>query len=689
MPANEILARVTRACAAASARRPKTTVLLWILLVAGFVTAGAITGTNALTGADAGVGESAKADRILAEANLQGPAQETVLLRSKDAAKTEAAAAELTRNAKALPDVKAVRADLEQDEGRTRLVQITLRGDPADAADHVDGVITSVDAVKAKHPQVTVEAAGTGTTDKAIGEVVTRELRTAELISLPITLVILFLAFGALVAALVPLFLGLTSVIAAMGGMAVLSQITPMDEATSSLVVLLGLAVGVDYSLFYIRREREERRAGRDEHAALNATAATVGRAIVVSGVTVIAGLAGLLLTGITLFASMALATMLVVAIAVVGSLTVLPAILALLGDRINKGRLPFMPRTGGHSRVWTALANLVTRRPRTSLAIAALALLALASPVLGLKTSGTIPSLPSDEPAMVAARDIERAFPGAPESVSLVTTKPDEAERIAGRFGDEAEITRGDGVALITVPLRDESQVQTLRDELPEHVLVTGEAAAKLDFADRLRTTTPLVIAFVLALALILLLASFRSLPLALAVIGLNLLSVGAAYGVLTAVFQNTWAESTLGFTSHGAIVDWVPLNTFVILFGLSMDYTILVLERIREARRNGKSPRVAAAEGVSATAGAVTSAAVVMVAIFAIFPTLPLIEMKMMGVGLAIGVLVDATLVRGIALPAAVALLGERGVKSSGASSRAATRLDAASANSQGIAL
>ena len=219
-------------------------------------------------------------------------------------------------------------------------------------------MIATVDALKATHPQVTVEAAGPGTTDKAIGEVVTRELRTAELISLPVTLVILFLAFGALVAALVPLFLGLTSVIAAMGGMALISQITPMDEATSSLVVLLGLAVGVDYSLFYIRREREERRAGRDEHAALNATAATVGRAIVVSGVTVIAGLAGLLLTGITLFASMALATMLVVAIAVVGSLTVLPAILALLGDRINKGRLPFMPRTGGHSRIWSALAQ-------------------------------------------------------------------------------------------------------------------------------------------------------------------------------------------------------------------------------------------------------------------------------------------------------------------------------------------
>ncbi|MBE2318024.1 MMPL family transporter [Solirubrobacter sp. CPCC 204708] len=684
MHSTELLARVTRACAAAAARRPKITVLLWMLLVAGFVTAGAMTGTKSLTGADAGVGESAKADRLLAEANLQGAAQEVVLLRSDDAAKTAAATTQFSQQAEQLKDVKAVKADRQRDEGRTRLVQITLRGDPEDAAEHVDGLIKTVDAVEREHKDVTVQAAGQGTTDKAIGEVVTRDLRTAELFSLPVTLIILFLAFGALVAAAVPLMLGLTSVIAAMGGMALISQLTPIDEATSSLVVLLGLAVGVDYSLFYIRREREERRQGRDEHAALNATAATVGRAIVVSGVTVIAGLAGLLLTGITLFASMALATMLVVAIAVLGSLTVLPAVLALLGDRINKGRLPFMPRTGGTSRTWTALANLTTRHPRTSLAIAAALLIALAAPVLGLKTSGTVPSLPTDEPAMVAARAVEQAFPGTPESASLVVTKPAEAERVAAMVGDEAEITRGDGAALITVPLRDESMVERLREQLPDYVYVTGEAANKLDFQNRLETTTPLVIAFVLALAMILLLTSFRSVPLALTIVGLNLLSVGAAYGVLTAIFQNTWAEDALGFTSHGAIVDWVPLNTFVILFGLSMDYTILVLERIREARRNGNSPRAAAAEGVSATAGAITSAAVVMVAIFAIFPTLPLIEMKMMGVALAIGVLLDATLVRGIALPAAVALLGERGVRARGASSHAASQLGVAPTNS-----
>jgi len=685
MPSNPgLLARVTRRCAATSARFPKTVILLWVLLVAGFVTAGAMTGTKSLTGADAGVGESAKADKQLAAAGLQDPAVESVLIRSSDRARTTAAADDLAARARKLPEVAAVRADLERDGGRTQLVRVSLRGDPNDAGEHVDGLVEQIEAVRGRHDAVRVQAAGPGTTDKAIGDVVASGLRTAELISLPVTLVILFFAFGALVAASVPLLLGLTSVIAAMGGMALISQISPVDEGTSSMVVLLGLAVGVDYSLFYIRREREERSAGRDEEAALNATAATVGRAIVVSGVTVIAGLAGLILTGLTFFTSMALATMLVVAIAVLGSLTVLPAVLAKLGDRVNRGRLPGMtPRGARESRVWGFLARGVTRRPLVALTIAAAALVALAAPALDMQTSGSAPSLPHDEPVMVAVRDVERAFPGAPGSATLVVSGENLKRADVRSFGREArEITGGEGsigveiardgrTALVNVPLpdrgqeRDSATIAELREALPSNVLVTGEAASTLDFTDRLQTTTPLVIAFVLGLALLLLLASFRSLPLALAVIGLNLLSVGAAYGVLTAVFQNTWAEAWLGFTSSGTIADWVPLNTFVILFGLSMDYTILVLERVREARRSGRSPRAAAAEGVGATGGAITSAAVVMVAIFAIFPTLPLIEMKMMGVALAAGVLIDATLVRGIALPAAAALLGRRGIK------------------------
>jgi uncharacterized membrane protein YdfJ with MMPL/SSD domain len=192
---------------------------------------------------------------------------------------------------------------------------------------------------------------------------------------------------------------------------------------------------------------------------------------------------------------------------------------------------------------------------------------------------------------------------------------------------------------------------------------LVTGDAAGSLDFSNRMKTATPLVIGAVMVLAFMLLLAAFRSAKLAAAVIGLNLLSVGAAYGVLVAVFQHHWAQSLLGFTSNGAIVSWLPLFAFVILFGLSMDYTVLVLERVQEARRAGLSAREAAAEGVAATAGSVTSAALVMVFVFAVFATLGLLEFKQLGVGLSAAVLIDATIVRGVALPAAIALLGDRG--------------------------
>jgi RND superfamily putative drug exporter len=673
-----LLARITLRSAAASARRPKTVIVLWLLLVAGFVTAGAMTGTKSLT--QTSVGESGKADSRLAAAGLQDPAVESVLIRSGSKSATAGAARDLAAKAKRLPDVASVRTDLTRDGGRTQLVQVSLRGDPYDAADHVDGLVAAVDDARVAHHGVRFQSAGPGTTDKAIGDVVEHGLRSAELISLPVTLVILFLAFGALIAASVPLVLGLTSVIAAMGGLGVISQIAPMGDATSSLVVLIGLAVGVDYSLFYIRREREERAAGRGEEAALNATAATVGRAIVVSGVTVIAGLAGLLVTQLDVFTSMALATMLVVAIAVIGSLTVLPAVLALLGDRINRGRLPGMRAGARKGRVWHFIARGVTRRPVAALVIAGAALVTIASPALDMKTSGDAPSLPHDEPAMVAVRDIEAAFPGAPDAAALVVSgthlkKADLAElgasarTITGGKGKiEVHVARDRRTALVTVPLPDRDNAATiaaLRDQLPAKVLVTGDAASTLDFTERLNDTTPLVIAFVLGLALVLLLASFRSLPLALAVISLNLLSVGAAYGVLTYVFQNTWAEDLLNFTSSGTVADWLPLQVFVILFGLSMDYTILVLERVREARRAGRSPREAAAEGVGATAGAITSAAVVMVAIFAIFPTLPLVEMKMIGVALAAGVLIDATLVRGIALPAAISLLGRSGVR------------------------
>jgi len=729
------LSRLTRRSATASAKRPKTVIALWLILVFGLFAAGMSTGTKMLTGNDQNIGESKAANAQLADAGLGDPAVENMMVSTDDPAATRAATDDLIAHLRKEPDVKRIGDPFEAqgalaDGGRKALVQATLRGDPEDAVDHVGGVISAVDATEADNPGVTVNSIGPGTLDKEFEKIVEEDLRNAEMISLPITLLILLVAFGALVAASVPLMLGVTSVIAAIGGLALISQVFPAGDASASLVVLLGLAVGVDYSLFYIRREREERQNGRGEEAALFATSATVGRAIVISGITVIIGLAGLAATGLPMFMSMALSTMLVVLVAMIGSLTVLPATLALLGDRINKGRIPGVARfkrrrasrrapTSGLSLVpdnqmgfWDRLARMVTRRPLLAMVSAACVLGAIAVPALGLNSGESEYGLPKDSDVMVALTQIEENFPGAPATTDLVVTGDSldsseskaaltklgtEAMQITGGSGSPAvRVSEDGGTALVRVPAPEsgpqENQrvVHELRDDLPagmEQILpaselkVTGETAETTDFGDRLDTATPIVVGVILVLALILLIATFRSVPLAFAVVGLNLLSMAATYGVLVAVFQNTWAEGLLDFTSNGAIAAWVPLNAFVILFGLSMDYTILVLERIRESRRAGRSPRAAAREGVAATAGTVTSAAAVMVAVFAIFPTLPMLEMKMLGVALAVGILIDATIVRGIALPAMVALLGERGVKGPARSRRRRPRTAPAS--------
>jgi uncharacterized membrane protein YdfJ with MMPL/SSD domain len=705
------LARVVRRAAGASARWRKTTLVLWLVLVVGCVAAGTMTGTEKLTDAQAGVGQSASADARIADAGMKDPAVESILVKSSDPARTRAAAADLQRRAAKLPQVSAVHgpADtpaLSTAGGRTVLVQAALRGDPDDAGDNVKPLERTVAAVHADHRGVVLQQAGPGSIDNAVNEVVSDDLQHAEVISIPITLLILVLAFGAIVAASVPLLLGITSVAAALGAVGVISQIAPAGDTTTSLVVLIGLAVGVDYSLFYIRREREERRAGRGPHAALDAAAAAVGRAIVVSGLTVMVALAGLLVTGMKVFESMALATIAVVAIAVIGSLTALPAVLAMLGDRVDKGRIPGAQRlrarrarreaaAGQRRGVWAAIARVSTRRPLAAFVTAVCLLGALAVPAMDMHIAGEgVSDFPPDLPVVQANKAIERSFPGAPEDAKLVVTGHhlggsaahaklealgERGMRVTGGHGRVGvDVSRDGRTAVVSVPMPDhgvsaaDHTIAALRDRVAPtatqvqagaHVQVTGEAARDADFTKRLKDRTPIVIAFVLALAFVLLLAAFRSVPLAAAVIGLNLLSVGAAYGVLVAVFQHSWAESALNFTSNGSIVNWLPLFSFVILFGLSMDYTVLVLERIREARRTGMSPREAAAEGVGATAGTVSSAAVVMVAIFAVFATLRLLSMKQLGVGLAAAILLDATVVRALALPAAVALLGRHG--------------------------
>jgi uncharacterized membrane protein YdfJ with MMPL/SSD domain len=693
------LARAVGSISGASARHPRTVVALWLVLIAGCIFAGAAAGTRTLSDAGSGTGQSARADAALSAAHLRSPAIESVLVSSGSAHSAGAAVRALEARARRLSGVAAVTGPrevpaLSRAGGRRVLVQVQLRGDPDHADEHVAPLQRAVASVAASHPGARLQEAGEASGGNAINQVVDHDLRHAELVSLPITLIILIVAFGALVAAVVPLLLGLTSVAGALGALGVISQIAPEGQPTASVVVLIGLAVGVDYSLFYIRREREERRAGRGGDAALTAATAGVGRAIVVAALTVMVGLAGLTFTGLGVFTSMALGAIVVVAIAAIGSVTVLPAVLALLGDRIDRGRLwPRRRRRAPDAPgVWQRVATVITARPAASLLVTVVVLGALSVPVLSMRTGDPgLRDLPVTNAVRVADEAIDRAFPGTPSDADLVVTGHDlgrsearhalrdlgrRAEAVtAGRGSVTVDVAHGGSTALVSVPFPNISLaaqqrvVSRLRQTVDRtlslpgtKVMLTGDAAGNADFSGRLTTITPLVIAGVLGLAFLLLVAAFGSPALAASVIGLNLLSVGASFGVLVEVFQHGVGEKLLGFTSDGAIIEWLPLFAFVLLFGLSMDYTVLILERVREERNRGADARTASVRALGATAGTVTSAAAVMVAVFSIFATLHLLEFKQLGFGLAVAILLDATIVRAVALPAVVTLLGRR---------------------------
>ena len=516
------------------------------------------------------------------------------------------------------------------------------------------------------------------------------------MIALPLTLIILLFVFGSAVAAAIPLLLSVTAVMATTALVALPSKVFPVDAQIGEVILLIGLAVGIDYSLFYLRREREERAAGRSETAALEAAAATSGRAVLISGMTVLIAMAGMFLSGDKVFMSFSIGTMMVVAIAMIGSLTVLPALLGRLGDKVEKGRIPFLHRLrskNGESRFWGAILDRVLRRPVVSALAAGAVLIALTVPAFSLATAETGTddiSIPEIQPL----KKLDAAFPGGNEP-AVVAIKADdvraepvreaiaELKRQALASGQmqapiEIEQSPDNTVATVDIPLAGDGTdsvskdaLATLRDELlPQTVgqvdgveyAVTGLTAADSDWSASMTKTAPLVFGFVLLFAFLLLLVSFRSIVVALKAILLNLLSVGAAYGLLVIIFQWGWGENLLNFESNGGIAPWLPMFLFVILFGLSMDYHVFILSRVREAFDRGLSNEEAVAYGIKSTAGVVTSAATVMVVTFAVFATMPIIDMKEMGIGLAAAILIDATLVRAVLLPATMKLLGDK---------------------------
>ena len=421
-PLHCLVVRLTRA----SARHRRAVLIGWVLFVVACVFAGGIVGTRSLTDAQSGNGSSARGLQTLLNAHLAEPASESVLVQGADPSAVIRAAYVLQTRLRALPSVTDLRGPADHPAyfahgGRDALFELTLLGSPQSS---VLGVQRAVGAVAHSNPSVRLFEVGDGTIDRATNASTGSDFHRAELFAVPLTLVILVLVFGALVAACAPLLLGLTSVAAAVGAVGALSHLVPTSPTTSSAVLLIGLAVGVDYSLFYMRREREERRAGRAPLAALEATSGTVGHAVVVSGMSVIVAIAGLLLTGSPVFTSIALGTMLVVAISVIGSVTALPAVLAILGDRIDRGRVR---RRRGHAagragKAWRAVANAVVARPRIALAVVVIPLAPLAFAVLQLHTSEAIDvDVPPGSPVLSAQREIDRAFPGGSLTAQIV----------------------------------------------------------------------------------------------------------------------------------------------------------------------------------------------------------------------------------------------------------------------------
>jgi uncharacterized membrane protein YdfJ with MMPL/SSD domain len=701
-PKKNIAARAARW----SATHRKLAIFGWLAFVVAALVVGGAVGTKQLTDAEAVSGEAGRAEVAIEKSKL-APSSEVVLIQSARLTASDppfkAAVDEATRKLEGLPSVSQVSSPADgggqvSRDGHSALVEFTIPGDDEQAQERVDASLATTAAVQKAHPDVRVEQFGDASASKAVESAFEEDLSKAEKTSLPVTLLILLLAFGALVAALVPLLIAASAVIATMGLLALPSQLVPMDPNVSSVVVLVGLAVGVDYSLFYLRRECEERRAGRSASAALDAAAATSGRAVLVSGLTVITAMAGMLLSGDPTFTSFAVGTMTVVAVAMFASLTVLPAVLSKLGDKVERGRIPFLgrlrERRGGGS-FWGSIVERVMRRPVLSLVASAGVLIALAVPAFTMHTvvSGA-DDLPRSIPVVKTYDRVTAAFPGEAASATVVVQADDvsagpvvgaierlrhdaaASKSVAGPISVEESV---DGkVAAIDIPTVGSGSdaeatraMEQVRNELVPAAFagvegaeadVTGPAAQSQDFNDQLAKSLPLVFGFVLGFAFLLLLVTFRSIVVPIKAIVLNLLSVGAAYGVLVLVFQRGMGESLLGFHSNGGISSWLPLFLFIILFGLSMDYHVLILSRVREGVDRGLSTDEAVRQGISATAGTVTSAAIVMVAVFSIFATLSIIDMKEMGVGLAVAVLLDATIVRGVLLPAAMKLLGER---------------------------
>ncbi|MFD8914386.1 MMPL family transporter [Streptomyces sp. NPDC059575] len=693
-----------------SARHPWRALVGWLLFVALCLGVGSAVGTHSAATADYRVGEAGRAEAMAAGGHLERPAAEQVLISARsgalDGSDAPSAARDLTARMKRLPEVAGVAAPVRSKDGNVLMVEVSLKGEERLAKDKVGALVAQTAAVRKAYPTLLLQETGSPSISEGVDRQRGDDLALSEKLTLPVTLLTLLVAFGSLTMAAVPLLLALSSIAAAVGLSMLASHLSPDAGVGTNVILMIGLAVGVDYTLFHLKREREERARGGGRlstEALVELAAATSGRAVVVSGLAVVASTATLYLASDVIFSSLATGTIVVVLVAVASSLTALPALLTLLGRRAerralrraSRGKAPRRVRGTDGGRFWSALLRPAARHPLATLSCSLLALASLVLPLSGLKITEMSRDTHSREiPAMRVYDRLNTEFPDRRVAHQVVVRAgAAQADEVAAQLralarkadadplfaaGSRVRVSADRRVTSLElrVPHLGNSpqaydSLEHLRDDyLPATVGriggaeygVTGDVARYTDYPAHQNGKLPLVLGALLLVTFLMTLYAFRSVVLGLIGVVLNLLSAAAALGLLVLVFQHTWAEGLLGFHSTGSIGSRVPLFLFVILFGLSMDYQVFVVSRIREAVLAGVSTRQAVLDGIRRSAGVVTSAAVVMTTVFASFVFLHIIEMKQIGFVLAAAVLIDAFVVRVLVLPSALLLLGER---------------------------
>jgi len=697
----------TRRIARISAEHPKTVIAVWAVILAASI-AVIVSLLSGVLSNDQQFVNTPEAERAAQQMNRLGVGDtitESIVLTATDGSFRDpaklAAADRLAQRIQALgPDVVArvipPRADpsLVSKDGTVAVIAVQMTGDMSKATDDIPAVLDITHAADGQDG-IDIAVTGVSSINDAVNTVSEQDLRTGEAIGVGVGLIVLVVVFVALVAAVIPLILGLVAITLALALTALVGQIGDLSFFVSNMVTMMGLALGIDYSLFILSRFREERAAGVPKLDAIENAGATSARAVFFSGLTVVVALAGLLIVPLSVFISLSVGAILVAISAVLAALTLLPAIISLLGDRVNAGNLASLAdlvglhgvaarmRSTGESRFWRRVVTMVMRRPLLWFIATAGLLIIASTPYWGINTGAAgVESLPRDLEARQAFETLERELnvgqvspvripvPGDPAEASnareISAVRAAAATSPALGPAELVPVSSGGG-AILVLPLlvpstsaEAEAAVRTLRDATTLNV--GGSTALNVDYFDMSDRYLPYVVAIVLACSFLILLLAFRSIVAPVVAILLNLLSVGAAFGILTLVCQDGVGADLLGFQPVETVEAWIPIFLFAVLFGLSMDYHVFLLSRIRERFAISGDNRDSIAHGIASSGRLITGAALIMVAVFGGFATGRLVMFQQMGFGLAVAILIDATVVRGILVPSLMSMLGDR---------------------------